>query len=198
MARLGRLRKELAMLQAQPPPGIIAWPHEDNLSTFRAQIIGPDGSPFKGISFEVELIIGQKYPFEPPKARFLTPIYHPNVDKSGRICLDLLKMPPKGSWKPSLNLSSLLLSLRVLMGEANPDDGLMPDISAKYKSDREAYNRIARQEALETTKSSSGLQEAPKPSLKEKNAVSGRPIGAKRPVSTTTTITSKQSKLQSQ
>jgi ubiquitin-conjugating enzyme E2 T len=40
-------------------------------------------------------------------------------------------MPPKGSWKPSLNLSSLLLSLRVLMGEANPDDGLMPDISVR-------------------------------------------------------------------
>ena len=119
------------MLQAQPPPGIIAWPHEDNLSVFRAQIRGPNDSPFEDVTFELELTIGAKYPFEPPKARFLTPIYHPNVDKAGRICLDLLKMPPKGSWKPSLNLSSLLLSLRVLMGEANPDDGLMPDISVR-------------------------------------------------------------------
>ena len=121
------------MLEKQPPPGISAWPEEDDLSSFKAQMTGPTETPYEGGLFELRLKIGDRYPFEPPKVRFLTPLYHPNVDQAGRICLDLLKMPPSGSWKPALNLSSLLTSLRVLLGEANPDDGLIPEISVRVQ-----------------------------------------------------------------
>ena len=60
--------------------------------------------------------------------RFVTPVYHPNIDTAGRICLDLLKMPPKGAWKPSNNLATVLASIQQLLGEPNPDDALMHDI----------------------------------------------------------------------
>jgi len=43
-----------------------------------------------------------RYPFEAPKVRFITPVYHPNVDSVGRICLDVLKMPPGVSVKSIL------------------------------------------------------------------------------------------------
>ena len=76
---------------------------------------------------------------EPPKMQFLTPIYHPNIDSAGRICLDSLKMPPKGAWKPSLNISTLLTSVLLLMTEPNPDDPLMTDIvSIRTRTHRNA------------------------------------------------------------
>lgn len=68
-----------------------------------------------------------RYPMEPPKIRFVTPVYHPNIDAEGRICLDLLNPPPKGSWKPSLNIGTLLTSIALLLAEPNPEDGLVTD-----------------------------------------------------------------------
>lgn len=88
-------------------------------------IQGPDGTPYEKGVFKLEIGIPERYPLEPPKVRFLTQIYHPNIDEGGRICLNILVMPPKGGWTPSLNISTVLTSIQSLLAEPNPDDGLV-------------------------------------------------------------------------
>jgi ubiquitin-protein ligase len=34
--------------------------------------------------------MGDNYPMSPPEARFITPIYHPNINRHGRICHSIL------------------------------------------------------------------------------------------------------------
>ncbi|AWP09736.1 putative ubiquitin-conjugating enzyme E2 T isoform 2 [Scophthalmus maximus] len=128
MQRTSRLKRELQMLSTEPPPGITCWQTEERMDELRAQIVGGTGTPYEGGLFSLEIKVPERYPFEPPKMRFLTPIYHPNIDNSGRICHDALKLPPKGAWKPSLNISTVLSSIQLLMAEPNPDDPLMADI----------------------------------------------------------------------
>ncbi|KAG6958373.1 hypothetical protein JG687_00009429 [Phytophthora cactorum] len=149
-AMRGRMRKEIAMLESDPPFGVSAWPKDDQIDRLEAQILGPDVSPYEKGVFQLEIEIPERYPFEPPKVRFVTPIYHPNIDDAGRICLDTLKMQPKGSWLPSVNISTLLTTIRLLMAEPNADDGLMPEIVWRlecwadiFKHNRELFNRKA-------------------------------------------------------
>ena len=80
--------------------GISAAPAEDNLRHFRVMLEGPRDSPYEGGRFKLELFLPEEYPMAPPKVRFLTKIYHPNVDKLGRICLDILK----DKWSPALQV----------------------------------------------------------------------------------------------
>ena len=140
---LMRVQKELKMIYEEPPPGISAWASGDSLSELEAIICGAEGTPYASGRFRLQLSMPVRYPFEPPKVQFVTPIYHPNIDSAGRICLDTLNLPPKGAWKPSLNISTVLSSLQLLMSEPNPDDGLMVDITSQYINDRALFERCA-------------------------------------------------------
>ncbi|KAG5380005.1 hypothetical protein IGI04_027847 [Brassica rapa subsp. trilocularis] len=110
--------------------------------------------------FKLELFLPEEYPMSAPKAkrcslvyfagsfddfdleqvRFLTKIYHPNIDKLGRICLDILK----DKWSPALQIRTVLLSIQALLSAPNPDDPLSENIAKHWKSNEA--------EAVETAK----------------------------------------------
>ncbi|KAE8735400.1 Ubiquitin-conjugating enzyme E2 T [Hibiscus syriacus] len=135
-----RMQKELKLLLDDPPHGA-SFPFLSSQSdiTDLSSIDARD----KGI-FKIKIQIPERYPLQPPIVTFATPIYHPNIDNGGRICLDILNLPPKGAWQPSLNISTVLTSIRLLLSEPNPDDGLMCEASREYKYNRQAFDYKAR------------------------------------------------------
>uniref|UniRef100_A0A674PKH5 UBC core domain-containing protein n=1 Tax=Takifugu rubripes TaxID=31033 RepID=A0A674PKH5_TAKRU len=125
-----RIMKETRRLVTEHVPGIKAQPDESNGRYFHVVIDGPQDTPFEGGVFKLELFLPEEYPMAAPKVRFITKIYHPNVDKLGRICLDILK----DKWSPALQIRTVLLSIQALLSAPNPDDPLANDVAEQWKS----------------------------------------------------------------
>lgn len=76
-----RIIKETQRLMQEPVPGISAVPDDTNARYFHVIVTGPEDSPFEGGLFKLELFLPEDYPMSAPKVRFITKIYHPNIDR---------------------------------------------------------------------------------------------------------------------
>mmetsp|Transcript_20799 Transcript_20799/g.23134 ORF Transcript_20799/g.23134 Transcript_20799/m.23134 type:complete len:152 (+) Transcript_20799:27-482(+) len=136
-----RINKELRDLGKDPPANCSAGPLAEDLFHWQATIMGPGESPFENGVFMLDIRFPKDYPFKPPKIKFLTKIYHCNVNDKGGICLDILK----DHWSPALTISKVLLSICSLLTDPNPEDPLVPEIAELYKKNRAAHDKKARE-----------------------------------------------------
>lgn len=111
-----------------------------NMSTLRGIIIGAEDTPYSGGRYELEIKIDDSYPFQPPKVKFITPIWHPNVSSvTGAICLDVLK----DRWAAALTIRTVLVSIQALMSKPVPDDPQDAVVAKQYKSNLQMWNKVA-------------------------------------------------------
>ena len=137
-----RLQKELIDISKKPVPGCSTGPLcETDMTRWVACLTGPEGSPYAGGNFTVEIKFSTEYPLKPPKVQFVTKIYHPNINASGNICMGLLHQ----GWEPTKTVADILLAIRSLLIDPNPDDPLVPEIAMTYKNNKIEYEVIAKE-----------------------------------------------------
>ncbi|RNA02239.1 ubiquitin-conjugating enzyme E2 D3 isoform X1 [Brachionus plicatilis] len=147
---LKRINKELQDLEKDPPANCSAGPSLYFILWLKAALkksvsVASDhygtNSPYQGGVFFLTIHFPTDYPFKPPKIAFTTRIYHPNINSNGSICLDILR----SQWSPALTISKVLLSICSLLCDPNPDDPLVPEIARIYKTDKNLYNKNAKE-----------------------------------------------------
>ncbi len=142
MTTIKRINADLNEILKNPPANCSAGPTDDNnIYEWQATILGPRDTPYQDGIFYLSIIFPSEYPFKPPIVKFITKIYHCNINSKGSICLDILK----NEWSPALTISKLLLSICSLMTDPNPDDPLVTEIAELYTNNRTLHDRKARE-----------------------------------------------------
>ncbi|CAF2521570.1 unnamed protein product [Rotaria sp. Silwood2] len=112
----------------------------DDIFHWEASIIGPDDSPYEGGVYRLDIRIPSNFPISPPRIRFKTKIYHPNIHFTGAICIDILQT----QWNSIWSIEAILLAIISLLTDANPDDPYNARAALYYREDRQKFDEIAR------------------------------------------------------
>jgi len=143
MADLNRIKKELRdCTKDTETSGLhVELVDESNLLHWKGRIKGPVGTPYEGGQFQIDIVLPSDYPFVPPKMKYDTKIWHPNISsESGAICLDILK----NEWSPALTVRTALISLQALMSAPEPDDPQDAVVAKQYKENSGDFAKTAK------------------------------------------------------
>ena len=114
---------------------------DDNLYHWSGTIFGPKDTCYEDGIFHIDIQIPEDYPFKPPKMKFETKIWHPNISsQTGAICLDILK----NEWTPALTIRTALVSLQALLSAPEPDDPQDAEVAKQYKGNIDEFNKTAK------------------------------------------------------
>lgn len=140
---LKRLEKELLDIRAlaASDESVTAESVGSDLTQWRGVMKGPDATPYQGGTFVIDIEIPSDYPYNPPKMKFNTKIWHPNISsQTGAICLDVLGK----EWSPALTIRTALLSIQALLSAPEPDDPQDAEVAEMYKHNRELFSQTAK------------------------------------------------------
>ncbi|EDS38816.1 ubiquitin-conjugating enzyme E2 g [Culex quinquefasciatus] len=111
-----------------------------------------DGSREGGF-FKAHLHFPKEYPLRPPRMKFVTEIWHPNIDRNGDVCISILHEPgddkwgyEKASerWLPVHTVETILISVISMLADPNDESPANVDAAKEW---REAYPEFKRKVA---------------------------------------------------
>ncbi|MGH0161655.1 UNVERIFIED_CONTAM: hypothetical protein FKN15_041602 [Acipenser sinensis] len=118
-------------LNKNPVEGFSAGLIDDNdIYKWEVVIIGPQDTLFEGGFFKAYLTFPYDYPLRPPKMKFITELWHPNVAKNGDVCISILHEPgedkfgyekPEERWLPIHTVETIMISVISMLADPNSD-----------------------------------------------------------------------------
>jgi ubiquitin-protein ligase len=180
-----QLKKDNDCLWFRAEPCKDAVGENSNVYKWDIEMYGQEGTPYDGYIMKAEMVFPVDYPLSPPKLRFTTPMFHPNIYKDGLVCISILHTgtepflteSPKDQWTPVQSIRTIIVSLTALLHDPNPDSPANVDASKTYRASKEEYERQVKELLEKSCEKMSG-----RPDMKKApaNETGGSPAERKR------------------
>jgi ubiquitin-protein ligase len=109
---------------------------------------GPNKTCYEGGLFKLYLEFPQNYPEDPPKIKFVTKIYHPNISlEDGVICISSLS----SDWDPSYNIINVIYSIYDMLKNPDLGHGLNEEALSLYQNDYEKFSEKVKETIKENS-----------------------------------------------
>jgi len=145
------LRKQLSELNKHPVEGFSAGLiDDDDIFRWEVMIIGPPDTLYEGGFFKCHLLFPKEYPLKPPELRMLTDIWHPNIDKNGKVCISILHEPgddrygyEKASerWLPIHTVETILISVISMLADPNDESPANVDAAKEWRESKTDFRK---------------------------------------------------------
>ena len=122
---------------------------ENNIFEWRCTLMGPQDTNYKNGLFFLKVIFPDNYPIGKPEVRFITPIYHVNVnhvqqygdeiDPLGHVCISTIN-----EWKPTCNMRQVFVDIFALFYLGNPESPFSLERKDEMKNNRALYEEKVR------------------------------------------------------
>eukprot|EP01117_Protostelium_nocturnum_P019661 TRINITY_DN857_c0_g2_i1.p1 TRINITY_DN857_c0_g2~~TRINITY_DN857_c0_g2_i1.p1 ORF type:complete len:218 (-),score=77.66 TRINITY_DN857_c0_g2_i1:165-818(-) len=150
---VARLQKELKDLNKNPVEGFkVELPEETDIFKWNVWIKGPQDSLYEGGIFKAEMNFPEDYPNSPPKMKFLSDFWHPNIYPDGGVCISILHTPDpmnpeeksEETWRPILTVESILVSVCSMFADPNCSSPANVNASVEWRDQREVFKKRAK------------------------------------------------------
>mmetsp|Transcript_10901 Transcript_10901/g.26697 ORF Transcript_10901/g.26697 Transcript_10901/m.26697 type:complete len:170 (-) Transcript_10901:437-946(-) len=146
------LASQLKELSKRPPEFFSAGlADEANMYEWDICITGPPDTLFEGGIFNAKLIFPPQYPDRPPKMKFVTPIWHPNVYPNGDVCISILHEPgedatnPQESaamrWNPCHTVETIVISVISMLSDPTDESPANIDAAKEFREDYAQFKK---------------------------------------------------------
>ncbi|KAM4604629.1 uncharacterized protein ACJ7VT_016960 [Polymixia lowei] len=141
-----RILEELESLHCNPHPYFNVFPSESDFTFWKILMQGPPDTPYEKGVFELYCQFGPDYPVKPPLVRFVTHVYHCNINSVGRICHNIFDR----GYNAHITMREILDAIYGLLIIPEAEDPLDSILAEEFLTSREKYEQEAKKHTEET------------------------------------------------